>query len=386
MTVTLTASAGHLAAQIGWVASHLPARPAIPVLAGLRLEATGEGRVQVTGTDYEVWAAADLDADTTGTGVAVLPGRLLAQLLAKLPPAHMVHLEIEAERARLRCGPTRASLRTLPAEDYPAPPTWPTAIGQTDAATLARAVGRVAGAASTDHSLAALTGVHIRLASQGMVLTATDRYRAARDIAQWEPVLDNNQESELLVPAATLAGAVKTLSGTVQVGITRNEWGHPEVLGLGDETRRLATRLLTHEQFPDADQLTTPTLDEHTAQVEVETTVLISAVQRARLFAAGATPLVLELDSDHLVVHGGADGEDTDEQVPAQHTGKPLQIAFNGDLLLGAVGALRSERVRMVIASPTRPVVLLPQDEGDPCWQLAMPIRQASAPAAAAAA
>lgn len=72
-------TAGLLADQLTWISRTLPTTPAIPVLAGVRLEA-GNDRVHLTATDYETWSHATVEADTQGApATVVVPGRLLAE-------------------------------------------------------------------------------------------------------------------------------------------------------------------------------------------------------------------------------------------------------------------------------------------------------------------
>ncbi|MEV2276175.1 DNA polymerase III subunit beta [Nocardiopsis sp. NPDC049922] len=384
-TITLTASAAHLAEQIGWIARMLPTRPAIPVLTGLRLEATAD-RVRVSGTDYEVWASADLDTDTTGEGMTVLPGRLLAGLLTKLPPSRMVTITIAPDQARIDCGPTRCTLRTLPAEDYPAPPEPPTAVGQTDAAELSAAVDQVVVAASTDPTLPMLTGVRTTLTETGIVLTATDRYRVAQQRVAWEPTLDHDQDENaeaptLLVPAVTLSQAAKAMTGTVTLGIETGQQGRVDQFSLSDATRRLSTRLLDGD-FPATAPFLERTRSDAQVTVTVETAELAAAIGRVRLFAADSTPIRITIEEEGLVVRAGVDGEEGSEDVPATVDGPGLPIAFNPGLLLDAVTGARAERVRLAIAETERPVLCTPDLGGDAYEHLIMPIRLGAARAA----
>ncbi|MFE3457410.1 DNA polymerase III subunit beta [Nocardiopsis aegyptia] len=379
-TITITATAAVLSDQVGWAARLLPARPAIPVLAGLRLDITTD-RVRVSATDYEVWASADVDADTEGEGVAVLPGRLLAGLLAKLPPLQMVTITITPDRARICCGPTRATLLTLPAEDYPTPPQAPAAVGRTDAAELARAVDQVVVAASTDPTLVALTGVHTTLTEDGIVMCASDRYRITRQSVAWEPVLDQDDGDDpvLLVPAAALSQAAKAMTGTVSIATATDRTGRMDQLSLSDDTRRLSTRLLDCD-FP----ATTPYLDRarQDAQltVSVEAAELAGALDRVKLFAAADTPIRIAITDEGLAVRAGDDGDAGSEDVPAKVDGQGLQVAFNAPFLLTALTSARAERVQMAISEADRPVLLTP-DDGDGYQYLVMPIRLGSASA-----
>src|SRR5690606_15355969 len=110
---------------ITWTARALPARPAVPVLAGMRLDiADAADTLHLSGFDYEVSARASVDVQVEEAGSVLVSGRLLAEIVRNLPP-HPVELRVEGSRALLTCGSTRFTLLTLPLEDYPSLPPMP---------------------------------------------------------------------------------------------------------------------------------------------------------------------------------------------------------------------------------------------------------------------
>src|SRR6185437_14252018 len=74
-----------LGEAVAWVARALPARPVIPVLSGLHLEAAGAG-LTLSCFDYEVSARVAVPAEIDEPGTALVPGRLLAEIARSLPP------------------------------------------------------------------------------------------------------------------------------------------------------------------------------------------------------------------------------------------------------------------------------------------------------------
>src|SRR3954454_15202249 len=134
-----------LADDVAWTARSLPARPSVPVLAGIMLE-VDSSTLSVSGFDYEVSARAEVDVTATETGRVLVPGRLLAEITRALPP-HPVEITAEGPRLALTCGNARFSLPTLPVEDYPALPSMPSSAGVVDSDVFAEAVAQVAVAA-----------------------------------------------------------------------------------------------------------------------------------------------------------------------------------------------------------------------------------------------
>ncbi len=75
-----------LAEAVSWVARGLPARPPVPVLAGILIHADPEGTVTLSAFDYEVSAKITVAADVAEGGTVLVLGRLLADISRNLPP------------------------------------------------------------------------------------------------------------------------------------------------------------------------------------------------------------------------------------------------------------------------------------------------------------
>src|SRR6202451_4169347 len=178
-----------LGEAVAWVARALPARPVVPVLAGLLLEA-GDGGLVLSCFDYEVSARVRIDADVEEAGTALVPGRLLAEITRSLP-SQSAEFSSAADAVSLTCGSAEFMLVSLPIEDFPALPEPPAAAGTVDGGILAAAAGQVVPAASRDDTLPMLTGVCLDFDGDTITLAATDRYRlAAREIPRGPAVPD----------------------------------------------------------------------------------------------------------------------------------------------------------------------------------------------------
>ena len=204
-----------LAEAVGWVSRALPARPVIPVLSGLLLEAA-DG-LTLSCFDYEVSARVEVGADVAEPGTVLVPGRLLAEITRSLPSLP-VEFADDPEGVSLTCGSASFTLVTLPVEEYPDLPELPQTAGTVDGGVLAAAISQVAPAASRDDTLPLLTGVNIEVGGDIMTLAATDRYRLAVRELPWSPARPG-REAEFLVPARTLADAARTMTPGVPVTI-----------------------------------------------------------------------------------------------------------------------------------------------------------------------
>ena len=90
-----------LAEAVAWTARALPARPAVPVLAGMRLQA--ETELTLSSFDYDVSAQASVPVVAEEEGTVLVSGRLLAEITRSLP-ARPVEITADGTRATLTCG------------------------------------------------------------------------------------------------------------------------------------------------------------------------------------------------------------------------------------------------------------------------------------------
>lgn len=367
----LTVPVAALAAHLQWVGAHVPTRPAVPVLSGIRLTVT-ENRLALDATDYDTWASARMEAEADGAGTVVLPGRLLSTLVGKLPADAQAHLWVEEASVRLRCGPVDAELRTLAADEYPEQPEVPAARGRCEASDLAPALARVAGAACTDDTLPALTGVRMAATPGGLSLAATDRYRACHGLVAWTPTIPEAEETqEWVVPAAGLAKAVRGLAGDVDLA------ADDDLLTLTTSERTLMVRCLD-VCFPKVDSLYSGLCDQRTATATVHTAALRAAIERVRLFAPASTPLTLHLTGERVSVSGGHEGETATETLPIEvegDLGEGVTLGMNPGFLLGLLSSTRAERSRLALVSQTQPVIATGEGASEQDWCLLMPVR-----------
>lgn len=362
---------------VAWAARILPQKAALPVLAGLRIEVGQDGRLELSGFDYEVSAQAQLDATVAEAGSILVPGRLLAEITRSLPP-QPIDLATDGSRVVLSCGSSRFTLPTLPLDEYPTLPELPQVAGTVGSDAFAAAVAAVAVAAGRDDALPVLTGIRVEIDADQVTLAATDRYRLAVRTLRWAP-LDAAMQATALVPARTLAEAAKSLTAGAEVTLSLSSNGPGEgLIGLSGAQRSTTSRLLDGE-FPKYRSLLP---DAASATAIVDSAALTDAVRRVALVASRTSPIRLSFSADGVGLEaGGVDEAEAQESLPASFEGEPLTIAFNATYLLDGLGSLDSDEAQLAFTGPTKPAVLTGKsgsDGGTDHRYLLMPVRLAS--------
>ncbi len=349
-----------LADAVAWTARSLPARPAVPVLAGVHLTAGGTGAAEqalsVSGFDYEVSTQVDVDVNVITAGQALVSGRLLADITRSLPP-HPVDVSVDGSRVIIACGSSRFTLPTMPIEDYPRLPAMPATAGTVSGSLFAQAVAQVAIAAGKDDTLPMLTGVRMEIDGERLTLAATDRYRlAVRELA-WNPGDPSAQPAQVLVPARTLADAAKSLTGTadVTIALAGGGAGGDGIIGFAGLTRRTTTRLLD-AQFPPYRTLLP---SEFNVTAEVAVPALIDAVKRVSLVADRGAAVRLEFSTGTVRLSAGGEDEGrAEEEIEAELDGDDITVGFNAGFLLEGLAAVDSGTARLQFTQPTKPAVI----------------------------
>ncbi|WP_371164029.1 DNA polymerase III subunit beta [Buchananella felis] len=367
-----------LAEAVSWTARTLPARPAVPVLAGVRLAAQSSGEVAISTFDYEVSARSVIEANVEEAGTVLVLGRLLADIVKALPN-RPVTLALEGAKVEVRSGSSRFTLMTMPLDDYPELPALPPVLGNVDAHLLQQAVAQVSLAASRDETLPLLGGVRVEIDGERMRLMATDRYRLAVRELLWHPSA-TGLEVQALIKAKTLSDVSKSLSsgGAVELALsTQSEPGMPSLVGFA-AGGRTTTSLLTEGDYPPVMRLF-PT--ETPVYAVVRTEDLIGAVKRVSLVAERNTSIRLSFTSEGLTLEAGQ-GEDAHaaEEIGVLLSGEELVTAYNPHYLLDGLSAVGTEYVRLSFSHPSKPAVLTGQNEEEgeslPDFRyLLMPIR-----------
>jgi DNA polymerase III subunit beta len=364
-----------LAEAVAWAARGLPARPPVPVLAGLLLKAQ-EGVLSLSGFDYEVSARVEAEADIEDEGTVLVSGRLLADISRALPNSP-VEISTDGTRVNVHCGTSRFALHTLPVEEYPALPAMPTASGSVPGDVFAAAVSQVAIAAGRDDTLPVLTGVRIEIEGDTVTLAATDRYRFAVREFIWKPEIAD-MSAVALVPAKTLLDTAKSLTSGDTVSLALSGAGAGEgLIGFEGAGRRTTTRLLEGD-LPKYQKLF-PT--EFTSVAVIETAALVEAVKRVALVAERNTPVRLRVEPGVLTLEAGSsDDAQASERVDCQLDGEGGPLAFNPTFLLDGLSAIGSPVAQLSFTTPTKPALLSGRPaidaEADESYRhLIMPVR-----------
>lgn len=348
-----------LAEAVTWVARGLPARPPVPVLAGVLVDASEDGGLTLSAFDYEVSARITVPADVAEPGQVLVLGRLLADISRNLP-ARPVDVSTDGSKVNVTCGSSRFSLREMPVTDYPTLPAAPESSGTIAGDVFTQAVAQVSIAADRGDTLPILTGVRMEIEGDKVTLLATDRYRLAMRELTWTPAMPDASHVAL-IPARQLSETARSLGASGSVALAFSGGGEG-LIGFEAGQRQATTRLLDGE-YPKVTSIFPTSVD---TEAIIETAALEEAVKRVALVAERNTPVLLKFSEGQVTIEAGAgDDAQASEAVEATLHGPEIQIAFNPQYLLEGLHALGQPWSRLAFTQPSRPAVLTGQAEAD---------------------
>jgi DNA polymerase III subunit beta len=364
----LSTSQSALLAQLQAVTRVASTHTAVQALSGTQIHAAS-GAVELRATDLEVGLRVPLEASVETDGTAVLPARLLLDVVRALP-ADAVTLELRAaeQDVEITSGGATFHIRTLRAEDFPPlPEPDREASVEVPAAAFVETVQTVARAASRDETRPVLTGILVSASGQELQMVATDSYRLSVKRTALEAPLEGSFEAN--VPARALQELARIADqaegDTLTVGVGANQV-------VFEASGAVLSSRLIDGQFPNHQQLV-PEAFEH--ELELAGDEVTEVVRRISLLAQKNAPLRLAFAEGELTVSAQTpDVGEARETLPVPFSGEPLEIGFNPDFLRDGLESVGAGGVLLKLISPLRPGLIEAAD-GSGFLYLIMPIR-----------
>ena len=381
----LMVSAKPFTAELKSVLPAIATRSGLPMLSGVRLEAS-EGGVAIEATDLELTARRVVRGDVTvdGAGSVVVPAKALVKAVAAMGEPEIV-LESHPSDGRagldVRAGTRTVTLQGWPTDDWPAVPRVAAIdpIASIDASAVADAFERVALCASDDESRPVLTCVALFFQEDppALEVVATDSYRLGVARLPLEAGF-RVSDGPLLVPARAirlLAKQLKGVEGAVQVRALEASGGEPSrasriAFSVPDAEWTVRT---VEGEFPNWKQVV-PSPEGGSFEFDPEE--LGSALRAATsVRSTTGAPVRLTLDRTCSLALKDPDlGEMREALAEAKFSPNgagAMEVAFNPDYLADAIRFCGAERGRMWVRDGLKPVLF----EGPERRYVLMPIR-----------
>jgi DNA polymerase-3 subunit beta len=333
----LTAAREDVLAPLQSVIGVVERRQTMPVLANVLLGAR-DSRLSITGSDLEVELVARSGVNVQQAGEITVPGRKLLDIFRSLPEKTSVTVSTEGERVSIRAGRSRFTLSSLPAAEFPvveeinAQQTLAVAQGE-----FRRLIDKTYFSMAQQDVRYYLNGLLLETDGKALRAVATDGHR----LALAEMMLSGKAKNthQVIVPRKGVLELQRILGteGEIELAIGTNH-----VRAQIGEIR--FTSKLIDGRFPEYSRVipaSPPRL------VEADREVLRQALQRTAILANEkyrGIRLTARPDLLTLQAHN-PEQEEAEDQIEVSYKGEEVEIGFNVNYLLDALGAIDGEKV-----------------------------------------
>lgn len=345
----------------------------IPIAGHVRLTASGD-RLTLDTTDFDVMVSTAVPAEIERPGAIAVPANALWDLVRFAAEGAEIELAMDGVRLGFRAGATKASLQTLPADDYPA-------IDSTEGPetrftlavdTLARLLGETEFAISTDETRYSLYGTHVHIdehASEGprLAAVATNGWEMARSDIPLPAGIDTMPG--FTVPKKTVAilnGMLAKMKGEAEVTVTEGK-----VAVRAGSTR--ITSKLCDGNFPDYRRVYP---QDPVATARIDRRALLDLVNRVGAFATerksdNVTWYYIELrfEVDQgvgvLVAASSSQTGAIQDRMVVDYDGEPNSVAVDPKRLLPAMKAMTGKDMEVQLFGRGRPIRIVDVDRAD---------------------
>ena len=341
-------------------------RQTMPILANVLLVAK-DGQLAVTATDLEVELVAHADVDIEGAGDVTVPGRKLLDICKALPDGAELAIALSGEKLGIKSGRSKFTLTTLPAADFPT--VEDINAGQTlslPQATLCKLLDKTHFSMAQQDVRYYLNGLLIETDGKHLRAVATDGHRLALSQVQ----LDGKKmpEQQVIVPRKGVLELQRLMSGEGDVDL---QLGSNHVR-IELEGIRFTSKLIDG-RFPEYERV----IPQDTSnQLVADRDLLKGALQRTAILSNEkyrGIRLIIRESGVVLQAHN-PEQEEAEEELEVKYKGDDIEIGFNVNYLLDALGAIESEEVTLSVVDSNSSCLLREPGKDDSKY-VVMPMR-----------
>ncbi|WP_163582197.1 DNA polymerase III subunit beta [Gracilibacillus saliphilus] len=366
--------------SIQHVTKAISSKTAIPILAGLKIQATHNG-ITLTGSNSDITIESFIPVEEEGIqyideieqGEIIVHAKYFPEIIRKLP-SPSVQIEVDEQlQITIQSGHAEFHLNGQDAEEYPQ-------ISQINTETnfelpinlLKNMIKQTVFAVSTSETRPILTGVNIKVEGEQLHFVATDSHRLAASKLPLQESIAEFPFEQVVIPGKSLNELSKILDDTedkIQISISENQ--------IAFQTNHLyfLSRLLDGK-YPETSRLIP---EESKTVIHADTKTLLQAVDRASLLAKDNHNNVIRLQTkDQQIVEISSNspeiGKVEEEITVASMDGEELKISFSSKYMIDALKIMETEQVKIEFTGAMRPFIIKPIDH-DQILQLILPVR-----------
>ena len=371
----------------------IPPKSTLPVLEHINLQLENN-ELRMISTDQDITILHNLEVTGLQNGRILVPARKLNEITKALGNSGEIEFEIDEVNfdIKLKTSTGKYHMKGLNPDEYLDLPELfesnkPDFDGENITGDLvgkaafftkfeiSRLCTKTSFAVSNDEFRPAMTGVLFQFRSDYINAVSTDSYRLVRATSHPEnPQLP--EEVDVIIPSKTI-DLLKNVDDDVLLSFIENSSSNITHIRFDVGSSVFVTRIID-EKFPPYESVI-PNNNELIARVDKAE--LLKSIKLVSIFSSNISKQIrVQLKENELVIKGQDEdsGSDAVETIQCQYSGTEIEIGFNYKFLEDAVSNIDTGdegEVLLTLSEPTRPALILPNEEAKELLMLIMPVR-----------
>ena len=362
-----TCEKSHLVQGLSIASRAVASKSSLTIIEGILCRA--EKDLSFTGYNMETGITYTVEADITDPGQCILPARLFADIIRRLPEGPVTVVVDESYKVSIRAGFAAFTISAESAADYPELPD--VGAGRKVSIPQNKLKELISGtifAVSENQGRPIHTGVKFEVESNSISAIAVDGFRLAR--RTYHPDSETGHELSFVVPAAGLKEVEKILTDCDEMAVFSLGVKHI-LFEIGGAT--LVCRLLEGD-FLDWRRVVPTNCP---VKLCAHVSDLASSIERVGLIVSEKykSPVRCVFSNQVLLLKTNTTIGAAEDRCAIAGDGKELEIGFNVRYLADALRAVPSEEVVMELTNSLSSIVLTPADSKYDFAYMVLPVR-----------
>ena len=358
-----------LAKALNTVSKAVSNRTTIPILKGIMIKATDEGKLILTASDLEISIKKEIEANVEEAGAFVVMAKLFSDIVRKLPNEEILISDDASGTVVIKTSFSEFNVVSFPTDEFPE-------IGNREEGSETVSIDRnifkemirkTSFAASIDESKGVLTGILTEIEEDNIKMVSLDGFR----LALVKESMKSEVPNKFIIAAKVMNEISKIISEDEEEGDIIISLGEKrEVINIGSNEiiiRRMEGEFIRYNDILPAD---------NTTNLIVSREMLLESIERASLLSReGKNNLIkMIIKNDLMTITSRSEEGNVKEEIIVEKNGSDLEIGFNSKFVLDVLKVIDDEQITLNFKSGVSPCVVKPVD-GDQYEYLILPVR-----------
>ncbi len=348
----------------------------LPILSNI-LFSVEKNFLKLSATDLDLGVIWRSLVKTEKEGKIAIPGKLISNFISSLPEKP-IDLELNELNLKISCGNYQTLIKGFNADEFPIIPK----INEGDfvlvnSKDFCQNLNQISGFTSVSNTRPEISGIYFSFQKTMLILAATDSFRLGEKKFPLISQQNLSKDSSFILPqkaAREIVNIFGDQDGELKIFINLNQvLFETQNKDQSQPNIQLISRLIEGD-YPDYQEIIPKKFE---TKAVVQKGDLINQVKLASIFSGKINEIKIKTDSKQKIIDIYSQDADLGEYksfLPAQITGKDIELSFNHKFLLDGLTSAGGNEIIFEFSSIDGPVVLKSKDN-DNYLYLVMPIR-----------